>query len=78
MIFDHHLRSGNHLTAGEGRLDRVVHVHLADTQGRGEPGSGTMDWQARLDWLADHGYGGFVGLEYRPTGSTEDSLSFMR
>ena len=25
----------------DGRLDRVVHVHLADTQGRGEPGSGT-------------------------------------
>ena len=62
----------------EGRLDRVAHVHLADTQGRGEPGSGTMDWQARLDWLADHGYDGFVGLEYRPSGSTEDSLSFMR
>ena len=62
----------------EGRVDRVVHVHLADTQGRGEPGSGTMDWRARLDWLADHGYYGFVGLEYRPSGSTEDSLSFMR
>jgi hydroxypyruvate isomerase len=62
----------------DGRLDRVVHVHLADTQGRGEPGSGTMDWQARLDWLAEHGYAGFVGLEYRPTGSTEDSLSFSR
>ena len=62
----------------EGRVDRVVHVHLADTQGRGEPGSGTMDWRARLDWLADHGYAGFVGLEYRPSGSTEDSLSFMR
>jgi hydroxypyruvate isomerase len=62
----------------EGRVNRVVHVHLADTQGRGEPGSGTMDWRARLDWLADHGYAGFVGLEYRPSGSTEDSLSFMR
>ncbi len=62
----------------DGRLDRVVHVHLADTQGRGEPGSGNMDWRARLDWLADHGYSGFVGLEYKPTGSTEDSLSFTR
>lgn len=62
----------------DGRLDRVVHAHLADTQGRGEPGTGNMDWQARLDWLADHGYRGFVGLEYRPTGSTEDSLAFMR
>ncbi len=63
-------------TVLDGRLDRVVHVHLADTQGRGEPGSGKMDWQTRLDWLADHGYGGFVGLEYRPTGSTEESLRF--
>jgi hydroxypyruvate isomerase len=63
-------------TALDGRLDRVVHVHLADTQGRGEPGSGTMDWVERLEWLANHGYSGFVGLEYRPTGSTEDSLRF--
>ena len=62
----------------EGRLDRIVHVHLADTQGRGEPGSGNMDWRQRLDWLADHGYQGFVGLEYRPTGTTEESLSFIR
>ncbi len=62
----------------DGRLDRVVHVHLADTQGRGAPGSGNMDWRARLDWLAEHGYRGFVGLEYKPTGSTEESLSFMR
>jgi hydroxypyruvate isomerase len=60
----------------DGRLDRVVHVHLADTQGRGEPGSGTLDWRARLDWLADHGYDGLVGLEYRPSGSTLESLAF--
>jgi hydroxypyruvate isomerase len=63
-------------TVLEGRLDRVVHVHLADTQGRGEPGSGKMDWRARLDWLADHGYEGFIGLEYRPSGATEESLRF--
>ena len=60
----------------DGRLDRVAHVHLADTDGRGEPGSGRMDWQARLDWLADHGYTGFVGLEYRPTNGTIESLRF--
>ncbi len=60
----------------EGRLDRVVHVHLADAPGRGEPLSGRMDWKGRLEWLADHGYDGFVGLEYRPTGPTEESLRF--
>jgi hydroxypyruvate isomerase len=65
-------------TVLEGRLDRVAHVHLADTQGRHEPGSGTMDWQARLDWLFSNGYEGLVGLEYRPTGATLDSFNFRQ
>lgn len=81
LLYDiyHSAMMGEHIEdVLDGRLDRVVHAHLADTQGRGEPGSGTMDWQARLDWLADHGYTGFVGLEYKPTGTTEGSLSFMR
>jgi hydroxypyruvate isomerase len=80
LLYDiyHSAMMGEEIEVLDGRLDRVVHVHLADTQGRGEPGSGAMDWQARLEWLADHGYDGFVGLEYRPTGSTEDSLRFRR
>jgi hydroxypyruvate isomerase len=61
-----------------GRVDRVVHVHLADTPGRGEPGSGDMDWQHRVGWLEANGYRGFVGLEYRPTAGTLESLSFLR
>lgn len=60
----------------EGRLDRVVHVHLADAPGRGEPGSGAMDWADRLEWLEAHGYDGYVGLEYRPTIGTSESLAF--
>jgi hydroxypyruvate isomerase len=60
----------------QGRLDRVAHVHLADTPGRGEPGSGRLDWQARLAWLEQAGYRGFVGLEYRPTRDTRETLGF--
>lgn len=60
----------------EGRLDRVAHVHLADRPGRGEPGSGSLDWQARLAWLRRAGYDGFVGLEYRPSRATSATLAF--
>jgi len=60
----------------KGRLDRVAHVHLADTPGRGEPGSGAMDWADRLEWLEKQGYAGLVGLEYRPTISTVEGLAF--
>lgn len=60
-----------------GRLDRVAHVHLADAPGRHEPGSGSMDWQRRLDWLTAEGYDGFVGLEYKPTVATGESLKAL-
>ena len=59
-----------------GRVDRLVHVHLADAPGRGEPGSGSMDYRERLEWIVGAGYGGLVGLEYRPTAGTLESLSF--
>jgi hydroxypyruvate isomerase len=59
-----------------GRLDRVAHVHLADRPGRGEPGSGSLDWQDRLACLSQAGYDGFVGLEYRPSRPTRETLAF--
>jgi hydroxypyruvate isomerase len=61
-----------------GRLDRVAHVHLADVPGRGEPGSGALDWRDRLGWLDRAGYDGFVGLEYRPTQDTVATLAALR
>ena len=64
-------------TVLSGRLDRVAHVHLADAPGRHEPGTGTMDWQARLDWLDRNGYRGMVGLEYKPTRPTPESLAAL-
>lgn len=60
----------------DGRIDRVAHVHLADRPGRGEPGSGSLDWQDRLAWFRRGGWGGFIGLEYRPTRSTRETLAF--
>jgi hydroxypyruvate isomerase len=62
-------------TVLDGRLDRVAHAHLADTPGRHEPGSGALDWQARVGWLEQNGYAGMVGLEYKPTKDTVASLA---
>lgn len=65
-------------TVVAGRLDRVVHVHVADQPGRNQPGSGALPLRQKLDWLIGQGYGGAVGLEFRPTGSTKDALKQMR
>jgi hydroxypyruvate isomerase len=66
------------ITLLDGRVDRIVHAHLADTGGRHEPGTGTLDYAARIGWLREHGYNGFIGLEYRPTVGTVESLRALR
>ncbi len=56
------------------RVDRIVHVHVADHPGRSDPGTGHIDLVDRLDWLFTHGYGGRVGLEYRPKTSDAEAV----
>ena len=61
-----------------GYADRVAHVQIADAPGRGEPGTGELDLDRHLDQLAAAGYGGWIGLEYKPSaGNTEASLAWL-
>ena len=60
----------------KGRVDRVVHAHLADAPGRHEPGTGAMDYADRLRWLFAQGYDGLVGLKYKPVTPTVEGLEF--
>jgi hydroxypyruvate isomerase len=47
--------------------DLIGHVQIADAPGRGEPGTGTLDLDRYLAQLADGGYAGYIGLEYKAT-----------
>ena len=55
----------------------IGHVQIADAPGRGEPGSGRLDLERHLRALQDHGYRGWVSLEYKPTTTTEASLAWL-
>ncbi len=57
--------------------DRIGHVQIADSPGRNEPGTGKLDIEGHLAALTAAGYTGFVGLEYKPSGSTIDSLGWL-
>lgn len=58
--------------------DLVKYVQLADAPGRGEPGTGALDWAERLGILRSAGYDGPIGLEYYPTRASEASVSLIR
>jgi hydroxypyruvate isomerase len=56
----------------------VDYVQVADVPGRGEPGSGDVDWADRLAVLRASGYRGPLGLEYFPTIESVASLAHIR
>jgi hydroxypyruvate isomerase len=57
----------------------IAHVQLADNPGRGDPGTGEIDFDAVFDALDTIGYDGWIGLEYvPPNGDTAASLGRLR
>ena len=58
--------------------DLVDYVQIADAPGRGQPGSGGIDWPASLAALRTAGYAGPIGLEYYPTVESGESLRLIR
>ena len=62
--------------ANAGELIR--YVQIADAPGRGEPGTGTIDWPASLALLRSSGYDGPIGLEYYPTTASGESVKLIQ
>ncbi len=58
-------------------IGRISHVQVADAPGRGEPGSGELPLDDLLSRLQAVGYDGWVALEYKPTTTTAESLSWL-
>lgn len=61
-----------------GRIHLVHHVQVADMPGRNEPGTGELDWVAKIGLLRQLGYAGDIGLECRPTRPGAESVALSR
>lgn len=58
-------------------LSLIGHVQLADNPGRGEPGSGEINYRYLFGWLQEIGYRGWIGCEYKPQAGTVAGLGWM-
>jgi hydroxypyruvate isomerase len=56
--------------------ESILHVQVADSPGRGAPGTGTVDFEPMFSRLAAQGYDGWVGLEYLPPDGGDSTASF--
>jgi len=59
------------------RFPIVEHVQIADVPGRHQPGTGEQRIAGFLETLDELRYAGSVGLEYKPLGSTDESLTWL-
>jgi hydroxypyruvate isomerase len=77
--FYHMQRMEGNLVANlQEHIGSIGHVQIADSPGRGEPGTGEIHYPYVLAALEDLGYDGYVGLEYNPTTeTTEESLEWL-
>lgn len=75
----HMARMGEDAPAALARLGRRLgHIQFADVPGRGEPGSGMLDWPRLFAAVDGADYAGFAAAEYNATRRTEETLAWMR
>lgn len=63
----------------ESLWSKVRHIQFADAPGRGEPGTGKIDFPPLFALIDGLGYDGWVSAEYRPSRPTPETVaSFLR
>ena len=58
--------------------DQIGHIQFADVPGRGEPGTGLLDFASIFAAIEDSDYQGWVAAEYKPSKYTENTLDWKR
>jgi hydroxypyruvate isomerase len=58
--------------------DKIGHIQFADCPGRGQPGTGDVDFETLFGIIANSPYQGWVGAEYKPVGTTAASLDWLK
>ncbi len=57
--------------------NKIGHIQFADCPGRGQPGSGQIDFSMLFKIIADSPYNGWTGAEYKSSGLTSESLEWL-
>jgi hydroxypyruvate isomerase len=74
-VYHMQIMEGNLIPTLTGNLDAIGHVHIADTPGRHEPGTGEINYAVLLRKLREADYQGYVGCEFAPTIPSTDAAA---
>lgn len=76
-VYHAQMTEGNLINTINRYLPFIGHIQISDVPGRHEPGTGEINYPAIFATLEQLGYAGYIGLEYKPSGDTDHSLSWL-
>ncbi len=76
-VYHMQIMEGDLVRSMECLLPWISHIQFADNPGRHEPGTGEINFSNVFGAIDRMGYDGWVSAEYRPSGKTADSLSWL-
>ncbi|MFA5983112.1 MAG: TIM barrel protein [Methylococcaceae bacterium] len=59
------------------QADKIGHIQFADSPGRGQPGTGQINFHQIFAAIGQSNYKAWVAAEYKPIGDTSDSLAWL-
>ncbi len=74
-IYHQQITEGNVTATITSNMAKIGHFHVADVPGRYEPGTGEINYRNIFARIAESDYRGFVGLEFRPSTTSEEALA---
>ena len=77
-IYHLQIMQGNIISDIKKNVDLIGHFHIADVPGRHEPGTGEINYKNVYKIIKSLNYTGFIGFEYIPSISTENSLTNVK
>jgi len=77
-VYHMQIMEGDLIRTMECLLPWIAHIQVADNPGRNQPGTGEINFPLVFEALDRMGYQGWVGAEYRPAGTTSESLDWFR
>lgn len=77
-LYHMQIMEGDLIRSLECLLPWIGHIQFADNPGRHEPGTGEIHFCRVFEALDRLGYDGWVSAEYRPSGTTGDSLDWLQ
>ena len=57
--------------------DKIGHIQFADCPGRGQPGTGQINFEHIFSTIEKSVYSAWIGAEYKPVGTTSESLDWL-